>query len=195
MDDEDRSRRKYEQLMFGSLPEVDPDCPSADQLAAYILGTLTGTEQLMLSAHVRQCPMCQYTVATIRRPEPRRRTVIATLLPLPVAEGQRRSGHHGESRQYQADDLIVKLTVSPPSGEYWRITGRVLRADTGLADRSVTLRSGRRRYQQTSDAQGFFTFGAVPADRYTLVIEGEQVQVQLRDLVLSLDDDDRDEGA
>lgn len=33
----------------------------------------------------------------------------------------------------------MKLTVAPPSGEHWRITGRVLRADTGLADRSVTL--------------------------------------------------------
>jgi anti-sigma factor RsiW len=180
--------------MFGSLPEVDPDCPSADQLAAYILGTLTGTEQLMVAAHVRQCPMCQYTVATIRRPEPRRRTLIATLLPLPVAEGQRRSARQGETRQYQAEDLIVKLTVARRSGEYWRITGRVLRADTGLTDRSVTLRSGRRRHQQTSDAQGFFTFGAVSAGRYTLVIAGEQIQVQIRDLVLSLDENDQNEG-
>jgi hypothetical protein len=71
MDDAERSYLLYEQLMVGSLPETDRDCPSADQLAAHILGTVIGTEQLMLSAHVRQCPMCQYTVATIRRPEPR----------------------------------------------------------------------------------------------------------------------------
>jgi hypothetical protein len=100
MDDAERSYLRYEKLMVGSQPETDPDCPSADQLAAYILSTLAGTEQLMLSAHVRQCPMCQYTVGTIRRPEPRRRTLIATLQPLPLAEGQWRSARHGESRQY-----------------------------------------------------------------------------------------------
>jgi anti-sigma factor RsiW len=189
MDNEHRRRRKYELLIVASLPETDPDCPPADKLAAYILGTLAGIEQLVVAAHVRQCPMCQYTVATIRPPEARRRTLVATLLPLPVAEGERRSGRHGYTRQYQADDLIVKLTVPPPSREYWRITGRALRADAGLADQRVTLRAGRRQYEQHSDAQGFFTFAGLPAGRYTLAIMDEQVTVQIRDVVLSLDDD------
>jgi len=93
-------RRAYELLMSASLPETDPDCPFADQLAAYILGSMTGTEQLVVATHVRQCPMCQYAVATIRRPESRRRTLIAALLPLPLAEGQRRSARYGDTRQY-----------------------------------------------------------------------------------------------
>jgi hypothetical protein len=189
MDNEHRRRRKYEQLIVASLPETDPECPSADQLAAYILGTLAGTEQLVVAAHVRQCPMCQYTVATVRPPELRRRTLVATLVLLPVPEGQRRSARQGYTRQYQAGHLIVKLTVPPPSGEYWRITGRALRADAGLADQRVTLRGGRRWYEQHSDAQGFFTFAGLSAGRYTLAIMDGQVTVQIRDVMLSLDDD------
>jgi hypothetical protein len=84
-----------------------------------------------------------------------------------------------------AADLVVELTIAPPIGDTWRITGQLLRAGSGLGGRVVTMRTRRQSYQQTSDAQGFFTFEALPAGRYTLSVADGQVQVQVRDLVLS----------
>jgi hypothetical protein len=179
-------QRRLEQLALSSLTEAD--CPDADQLAAYILGTLTGTAQLRVAAHVRSCPLCQDDIAACRPPAPRPRLVLAHLLPLSLADGRRSAPLYQHVRRYVAADLTVELTIPPPVGDYWRITGQVMRAEQGLAGRPVTLQASRRRYQQTSDAQGFFTFERVPTGRYTLSVTDELIQVQLRALVLSLDE-------
>jgi hypothetical protein len=179
-------QRRLEQLAFASLTEAE--CPDADQLAAYIVGSLSGTEQLIVAAHVRDCPLCQHDIALCRPPEPRPRSFIARLMPLSMAEGRRGATTRTNMRQYVAADLVVELTIAPPDGDFWRITGQVLRSSAGLAAASVTARAGRRRYKETSDAQGFFTFDALPAGRYTLSVTDGQVQIQIRDLVLNLDD-------
>ncbi len=90
-------------------------------------------------------------------------------------------------RRYLAGDLSVELRVAPPIGEHGRIAGQVVRAGVGVAGRLTTLRAGSRRYQQTTDDQGFFTFSRVPIGRYTLTVLDEHVQVQIRNLALSLE--------
>jgi hypothetical protein len=179
-------QRRLEQLAFASLTEAE--CPDADQLAAYIVGSLSGTEQLIVAAHVRNCPLCQHDIAICRPPGARPRFFIARLVPLSWAEGRRGATALSNIRQYVAADLVVELTIAPPDGDFWRITGQVFRSSAGLAAASVTARAGRRRYKETSDAQGFFTFDALPAGRYTLSVTDGQVQIQIRDLVLNLDD-------
>jgi hypothetical protein len=179
-------QRRLEQLALASLTEEE--CPDADQLAAYILGDLAGTEQLIVAAHVRECPLCQHDIVVCRPPEPRPRTMLARLLPQALADGRRSSAYRANVRQFVAADLVVELTIAPPIGDDWRITGQIVRAGVGLAERVVTLRSGRRRYQQTSDPQGFFTFEGLPAGRYTLTVTDGQIQMQIRALTLSAND-------
>jgi len=179
-------QRRLEQLALASLNEAE--CPDADQLAAYIVGSLSGTEQLVVAAHVRDCPLCRHDIALCRPPEARPRSFIARLVPLSLAEGRRSATAVSNIRRYIAADLIVELTVAPPDGDFWRITGQVLRSGAGLAPCVVTARAGRRRYMQTSDMEGFFPFDALPAGRYTLSVTDGQVQIQIRKLVLSLDD-------
>jgi hypothetical protein len=179
-------QRRLEQLAFASLTEAE--CPDTDQLAAYMLGNLTGTEQLIIAAHIRECPLCQHDVAICRPPEPRPHRFIARLVPLSLLDGRRSTLYQANIRHYVAADLHVELTIAPPAGDLWRITGQILRSDEGLPDRTVIARAGRRRYMQMSDAQGFFTFDALPAGRYTLSVADGQIQVQIRDLVLQLDD-------
>ncbi len=179
------TRSLLERLSLMSL--TDEACPSPDQLAAYLLGTLDGAEQLSVAAHVRTCPMCQEDVSRARPPEPRPHRVLARLLPS-FASGVRGSGATAFVRQYQAADLIVEVTFGPPQGDYWRLTGQVLRNDEGVPDLPVLLRAGRRRpFQTLSDSEGFFTFEDLPAGNYTLSITCEHTLIQVHGLVLSHD--------
>ncbi len=178
-------QRRIEQLAIISLNEAD--CPDADLLAASMLGMLEGNEQLRMAAHVRQCPLCQADSAACRPPPARPSTVVALLRPLLLADGRRSAAYRENRRQYVAADVVVELTIAPPIGEHWRVTGQILREGTGLPARMVTARSGRRRYTQTSDGQGFFTFDALPPGRYTLSVVDGHIQVQIRALELGLD--------
>jgi anti-sigma factor RsiW len=178
--------RQLERLALASLNE--DECPEPERIAAYILGELSGNEQLTVAAHVRRCPLCQHDIAQCRPPEPRKATRVARLLPALLVEGRRSSAAHDQVRQYVVADLAIDLTVAPPVAERWRITGQVLRADEGVPDLSIILRAGRRRYEQTSDDLGFFTFDGVPEGRYTLSVIDKQVQVQIRNLDLRLEE-------
>ena len=178
-------RRRLEQLAFASLTEAD--CPDADRLAAYILGALTGNDQLVVAAHVRDCPLCRHDIAICRPPDPRPRSVIAQFSPFALADGRRGAVPEANVRRYVAADLTVELTIAPPIGENWRITGQIMRSAMPVAQHLVTLRARRRRFEQTSDDQGFFTFESVPAGHYTLTLTEGPVQVQIRSIALSLD--------
>jgi hypothetical protein len=178
-------RRQLEKLAIISLNEAE--CPDAELLAASILGILEGNEQLRVAAHVRQCPLCQADSVACRPPPPRRSTFMARLRPLLLADGRRSAAYRENRRQYVAADVVVELTIAPPVGEHWRVTGQILREGSGLAARMVTARSGRRRYTQTSDDQGFFTFDALPSGRYTLSVVDGHIQVQIRAIELGLD--------
>ncbi|HEU4325158.1 MAG TPA: zf-HC2 domain-containing protein [Roseiflexaceae bacterium] len=175
--------RRLERLAYQSLSE--DECPEADLLAAYMLGDLSGNSQLSVAAHVRGCPLCQRDLAVCQPLAPRPRTLVARLLPPPLLAGRRSSATAAQVRQYVAADLSVDLTIAPPSGDEWRLTGQVLRGGAGQADLPVLLRSGRRSYRQTSDNGGFFTFQALPPGRYTLSVTDTQVLVQIRNLDLT----------
>ncbi len=182
------TRRHLEQLAIASLTEEA--CPPAEQLAAYTLGMLSGTEQLQVAAHVRSCPICTQDVAISRPPIPRSHSFIARLLPLALT-GHSARGNEGKAsvRRYEAADLNIEFTTSAPDGDYWRITGQVLRAGAGVTDVVVILRAGRKRLQQISDDNGFFTFDAVPAGTYTLTVTDGRIHVDVRDLRLITDDE------
>jgi hypothetical protein len=178
-------RHKLEQLAIASFAEeVHPD---PELLAAYALGMLTGNEQLKVAAHVRTCQICTYDLAVCRPPEARPRLLIADLTPLALTDGRRSGAHQAYVRQYVAADIVIDLTIPPPEGDYWAITGQITQAGTGLVERTIILRASRRRYQQISDANGFFSFVGVPAGQYTISVTDGKIQVQIRDLVLSLD--------
>lgn len=178
-------QRRLEQRAYTSLNEAD--CPQPDLLAAYALGLLNGNDQLIVAAHVRSCPLCSHDVEICRPPAVRRRMLIARLMPLPLLEAHRSIGHQEQIRRYMAADVSISLTVAPPLGDYWRITGQVMRAGSGLPECTVTLRAKRRRYTQVSDDLGFFTFLQVPEGRYTLTVVDGQVEVQVRGLELNSD--------
>lgn len=184
---EEDEQRQLERLAIASL--TAEECPAAEQLAAYILGQLTENEALMVAAHVRECPLCQHLATLCRPAEPRPRTQVARLMPQPLSEGRRSSGYRSNVRQYVAADLVVELTIIPSTGDYWRVTGQVLRGEAPLAGCRVTMRAGKRRYQQSSDAQGFFTFTDLPVGQYTLTLTDGAIQVQIRSLQLRLEDD------
>jgi hypothetical protein len=178
---------RLEQLALSSL--TDDGCPAPDQLAAYILGTLTGNEQLVVAAHVRDCPLCQQDVADCRPPQPRPRLLIARLLPLSLSEGRRSAVRPANVRRYVGADLAVDLTITPTEGDYWRISGQATRNGIGVAECRVIVRkaSGRHLEQQT-DHLGFFTFEALRAGRYTLTVVDGDVQIQIRGLSLDSED-------
>ncbi len=177
---------RFEHLAISSL--TDEDCPAADQLAEYLLGTLESQAELRVAAHLRICPLCQQLLDDCRPPEPRRRTLLAQPLPAPQLLGRRSSSDQTTLRQYAAADLVVQLTITAANDDTWRITGYVTRGDIAQADYTATLRAGRRRYQQTTDQQGFFSFTQIPAGRYTLTIANDQIQAQIRGLQLDHDD-------
>lgn len=178
-------RSLLERFILTSL--TDEACPAPDQLAAYILGMLDSNVQLQVAAHTRTCPMCQEELALARPPIPRQRRLIAQLIPTFTA-GVR--GHVATSfvRHYQAADLVVELTLAPPQGDYWRVTGQALRQQVGVPNLTIMLRAGRRRaYQTMSDSAGFFTFEDLPAGDYTLSVVTDQTLVQVRGLSLHHD--------
>jgi hypothetical protein len=180
-------RLRLELLATASLTEEE--CPDVDLLAAYTLGLLTGTEQLRVAAHVRSCPLCARDVEVCRPPAPRQRTFLARLLPFAPAEGRRGSVGPTNVRQYMAADILIDVTISPPLGDYWRMSGQVTRGSVGQGECRVTLHAKRRRYQQSTDTQGFFTFEMIPAGQYTLSVIDGQVKIQIRDIILSHDAD------
>lgn len=176
---------KLEQLATASLTEAF--CPPSEKVAAYALGLLTGNDQLVVAAHLRTCPLCAADIAAARPPEPRPRTFVARLAPPRLTEVRRSSSGASTVQQFVTADTTIDLTIAPPSGDVWRMTGQVTREGNGLAERSVTIRSGRLRYQQVSDAQGFFAFHGLPAGRYTLSVLDGRTKIQIRDIVLSHD--------
>ena len=183
---------------------TDEECPDADLLAAFALHQLAGTtEELRVAAHMRTCSMCTYDVALCRsveakqtpggitwppQPEPakRRGSSIARLLPALSPTGRRSGTLTNYDRRYKDADLIIDLTIPPPEGDYWHITGGVQRNDIGIKGCTVLLQAGRRRFSsQITDELGIFRFEQVPAGRYTITVNEGQVRVQIRDLDLS----------
>jgi anti-sigma factor RsiW len=179
-------RRRLEQLAIASLTEAD--CPDVEQLAAYALGMLGEAEQLRVAAHVRACPICTREIALCRPPTPRRRALLASPIPFPMSLATLRGAPNERIRRYAAADLLVDITIAPPEGDFWRVTGQVTRDAAGVDACDIVMRAGRRRYTQVSDPQGFFTFEGLPAGRYTLTVDDSRVQVRMRDIVLALDD-------
>jgi len=110
-------------------------------------------------------------------------------MPFALADQRRSSSDSSSVRQNVAADIVIELTISPPKGDYWNITGQVFRDNTKLSQTPITLRAGRRRYDQTSDEQGFFTFEMLPAGKYTLLVTHNHVQVQIRNLILGHNDE------
>lgn len=178
-------QNRLEHLAIASLNE--DDCPDAERLAAYLLHTLTGNEQLRVAAHVRQCPLCQDDIATCYPPPPRPRRIIARLIPVTFAQSRRSAAYLENRRHYVAADVTVELAIAPPDGENWRVTGQVLRNGVGMAKRQVVVRAGRRQYTQTTDEQGFFTFTALRAGRYTLSVTDGSVEVRIQGIDLGVE--------
>lgn len=179
-------RQELELLALLSLGEQG--CPDPNELAAYIVGTLTGNAHLRVAAHVRHCPVCQEDMHLARPPASRRRSLLAQLLPV-FATGVRSTTTQHLVRQYRAADLTIMLTIVPLVNDVWRLTGQLLRQEQPVIEQPLILRSGRKRgYRQSSDAQGFFSFDDIPAGVYTLTVEYEQTLVQIRGLILSHDE-------
>lgn len=178
--------RQLEQMAIASLTEED--CPPSERVAAYALGMLTGNDHLSVAAHVRTCPLCTHDIAVCLPPTPRPRPVIAQLVPLTLLPGRRNLTNDQTVRRFVATDITIELTIAPPEGEEWRITGQISRADKGLADCDIVLRRGRWRQVQKSDEFGFFTFEYVPAGTYSLTGGDSNVQIQIQSLMLSLND-------
>lgn len=178
---------QLELLAWASL--TDEACPPPDALAAHMLNLLRGNEQLEVAAHVRGCPLCQSELLLARPPAPRPRLLVARLLPGLVA-GVRGPGGSAQVRQYRTADLMIELTIAPTEGDYWRLTGQLLRREERVAEQQVKLRAGRRKtLERQSDADGFFTFEHVPAGRYTLTVSDSSVAVQVRDILLAHEDE------
>jgi hypothetical protein len=159
----------------------EENCPAAEQLAAYILGELSGNEQLRIAAHVRSCPFCQHDMAVSRPPAPRRR-VFARLLPLAFAEGRR--GGSGDVQRYVAGETTIDLTIIGMGADSWRLSGQISRAGEPLPGRSVTLRYGRKRFYEMSDETGFFSLRDLPEGRYTLTLDDSEAPILVRGLAL-----------
>src|SRR4051812_33213283 len=108
------NQHHFDRLATASL--MDVDCPDSEHLAAYILGMLTGNDQLMVAAHVRTCPLCQQLTATCSPPEPRAsRRLLARLLPLQPSTGQRRGIRGTVMREYLVAEInmLIELTIAP----------------------------------------------------------------------------------
>jgi hypothetical protein len=188
------TNESFERLVIAGL--AGDGCPTSDQLAGYTLGLLTGNEQLAVAAHVRSCPLCQTLVEISRPPEPERQsepggqllkgfqTLVAQLItPLP-ALNRRSDANREHIRQYMVADIAIELLIPPPHGESWSITGQVLQGGVGLALCDVRLQVGRRKFTQTSDADGFFAFADLSSGQYQLSVTHAQVRVEINDLTL-----------
>lgn len=178
-------QRRLIRLALASLN--DEDCPPTEELAAYALGLLQGTDQLRVAAHARGCPLCQELIVAATPPPQRRpaRRSIATLVPGLQALGLRSTSERQQVRQYVAADLVIELMIGPPDGEAWEITGQVLRGGVSLAGCAVQLQRRRGRPQhQISDEAGFFSFAGLRSGTYRLTVVHEQIQVEIRDLLM-----------
>jgi hypothetical protein len=176
------TRQQLERLALASL--TDEDCPDPETMAAHLLGLLAATHQLQVAAHLRTCPRCRTELLLAQPPTPRTRPLIARLMP-GLLLGVRGPGP-ASSRRYQAANLSIELTIAPPEGDFWRLTGQLLRGDAPLAGQTVLLRAARRRaLQQQSDELGFFSFEDLPTGRYTLTVNEETTAVQVRGILLA----------
>lgn len=175
-------QQRLEQRALLGFPE--DACPAAEQLAAYALGYLQETSQLRVAAHVRACPRCLYLVAVARPPKPRARWSIARPVPFVPADGLRGEVAQTSTLHYQAGTLFIRLTIPPPSGDTWRLVGRLSDNQTPVVNSTVRLKAGRRVYDQQSDAHGFFAFSALLAGRYTLWVAHDTRHVQVRGITL-----------
>lgn len=175
------SQRQLEALLVAGLN--DGDCPPDERLAAFVLGALSGNEQLSVAAHMRDCPLCQELARLARPPAPRARTLVARLLPLGLAEGRRGPSAPSAQRRFVSADVQVDLSVVA-TGELWRVTGQATRGGAPLGVDAVTMRQSGRRHTQRADDEGFFTFEGLPAGRYTLTLKAGDLRVQVRNLDL-----------
>lgn len=175
-------QRKFDLLGFSSLN--NEACPSADDLAAYVLDMLSANDALRVAAHVRTCPLCTADVRASRPPPPKRKPILAQLLPLALLSTRDTIQSATRTRQYAAADIQVDLTIPPAEGDAWEIAGQVLRAGSGVQNCEVELQAGRRRYHQFTDEQGFFQFEALPANTYVLKMIDSNVTLEIKDLIL-----------
>lgn len=180
------SRKQLERLILEGMTEAD--CPEPDQLSAYISGTLSSQEQLLVAAHVRSCPLCEADLLLARPPVPRRPVLIARLLPMSL-QGVRTSSGLLPVRHYRAANLAIEIAIIPTPDARWRISGQLVRAAEGVPATEVVLRrSGRITQRQPSNQQGFFTFETLAEGRYTLTVVDDETVVQIRGIHLVADD-------
>ncbi|HVU12113.1 MAG TPA: hypothetical protein VHD90_12590 [Phototrophicaceae bacterium] len=129
------SMRMDEQALLNGLYRVD--CPPADRLADYVMGSLMTSERMELEAHLQRCALCQSEVASLRAmlqvdTEPSAEQspqepvwgqmkdffhaledqLVRVLAPLPkTAYGQLKGSAHNRLLSYGGDALSVMLSV------------------------------------------------------------------------------------
>lgn len=183
-------RSRIQQLARASL--TDEDCPSPHDLALYVMGDLTGTHQLRVAAHVRLCPLCMELIALTESDDRKKPPMLARLVPVMLATKLRSDPGRIHLRQFVAADVVIELRVTPPTAGRWAINGQVLRQGEGLPACTVRIHTPRRRARiQSTDPNGFFSFSSLPEGTYRVTVSHAQVQVEIRDLDLREDDEQR----
>jgi anti-sigma factor RsiW len=167
-------------------------CPSVETVTAYALGELSGTEQLIAAAHIRQCVACTEEVAVTREAlavapgestaaeSPLRaalRRVAAALVPPPAlsaARAVRGAEDEGDTlRTYQAEGVEVTLRSERHDTErgQFLIYGTVSQAAGPVAALLVAQgEAATPMVIESAIAGDAFELGPVPPGSYRLDI-------------------------
>ncbi len=164
------------------------ECPDPHALGEYHLGLLEDRPEV--TAHVRECRLCQEELAALERflgvrERPPARVLLAQWLPsLRVAEPAPAFALRGEPRMtsatYRAEEFTVTLSVhDDPRGADLRILSGVV-TPLDMAHGGRALLSGPVHTAEAPvDPAGQFAFDQVPAGRYTLELQLGDATVQV----------------
>lgn len=167
-------------------------CPGPEVLADFVLNRLPAADRLRVAAHVRDCSACSEEVAAVRdladEDPPSllarlRESLALALIARPVAPSAAPARGRGWSCRYEADDLVVTLSVQA-SNLAGRVRRRIVLSDTDYSGEAWLLGQEMAAEAQVLrsqiDERGRFQFAAPAAGSYALLLQvgGQNVALE-----------------
>ena len=175
-------------------------CPEPERLGQYHLDLLSGSEKLLMAAHLRKCVHCSEELSLlVAEDEPdslimmvwewfkdAAEVVEGVLMPSPRrrAAGMRARGGKRDAQTYMADGMNVILDFQPVGRrrKEGMLVGTILSKMTETGSQAWLFEEGEVPISTQVDRLGTFIFDRVKPGHYDLALEVEQKAILLREV-------------
>ncbi len=172
-------------------------CPGGETLALYQMNLLSSADQLVVAAHIRNCPACTQEMRTELVSEESwarqalnllqkalRVLEIQPLMP-PTVPQQAWRGTENPPQTFEGPTWKILLEFQPQeAGNSGALVGAIEPQNAALGSRIWLIQEGTTLAETEVDQFGSFVFESIAPGRYDMVLDGQETAWVLREIII-----------